>query len=141
MIRVCLVPLIVCVFLAGCSSNSMAPSAGVPFSVTDLTVGTGKTVTNGQLLTMDYTGWLYDSNAPDNKGTVFDTTAGRQPFSFTLGSGQVIQGWDQGLVGMRVGGTRRLVIPPELAYGDEGAGSAIPPNATLIFEIDLISAQ
>ena len=113
----------------------------MPFTVTDLTVGTGATAANGQMLTMDYTGWLYDSGAPDNKGTMFDTTAGGQPFTFLLGAGQVIQGWDQGLIGMRVGGTRRLVIPPELAYGDQGVGTVIPPNATLIFDIDLISVQ
>ena len=93
---------------------------------------------NGQSLTMDYTGWLYEASAPDNKGQVFDSTDGRGPFSFVLGSGQVIQGWEQGLSGMRVGGKRRLVIPPELAYGEQGSGGVIPPNATLIFEIDLI---
>ena len=96
---------------------------------------------NGQSLTMDYTGWLYAASAPDNKGQVFDSTDGRGPFSFVLGSGQVIQGWEQGLSGMRVGGKRRLVIPPELAYGEQGSGGVIPPNATLIFEIDLISVQ
>jgi FKBP-type peptidyl-prolyl cis-trans isomerase len=132
--------LIVCVVLAGCDSPS-APSAGVPFTVTDLVEGTGAEAMNGQTLTMNYTGWLYDANAPDNKGTVFDTTDGRGPFSFVLGAGQVIQGWDQGLVGMKVGGTRRLVIPPELAYGDQGAGGVIPPNATLIFDVELLGVQ
>ena len=138
--RVNAVLLIICAVAAGCDSNPSAPSDGVPFTVTDLIVGTGAEAMNGQLLTMDYTGWLYDANAPDNKGQVFDSTDGRAPFSFVLGSGQVIQGWDQGLGGMRVGGKRRLVIPPELAYGEQRSG-VIPPNATLIFEIDLISMQ
>ena len=132
--------LITCVVFAGCDSPS-DPSSGVPFTVTDLVEGTGAEATNGQTLTMNYTGWLYDANAPDNKGVVFDTTDGRGPFSFLLGTGQVIQGWDQGLVGMKVGGTRRLIIPPELAYGDQGAGGVIPPNATLIFDVELLGVQ
>ena len=139
--RVSVALLVLFVFVAGCDSNSIAPSDGVPFTVTDLTVGTGDTAMNGQLLTVDFTGWLYAAGAPENKGAVFDTTVGRQPFTFTLGAGQVIQGWDEGLVGMRVGGKRRLVIPPELAFGEQGAGNNIPPNATLIFDVDLISVQ
>ena len=96
---------------------------------------------NGQLLTVDFTGWLYAASVPENKGFIFDTTVGRQPRTFTLGAGQVIEGWDLGLVRMRVGGKRRLVIPPELAFGEQGAGNNIPPNATLIYEVDLISLQ
>ena len=134
-------PLILFVVVAGCDSNPTAPSDGVPFTVIDLAEGTGATATNGQLLTVDFTGWLYAAGALDNKGTVFDTTVGREPFTFPLGAGQVIRGWDQGLVGMRVGGKRRLVIPPELAFGERGSGNTIPPNATLIFEVDLISIQ
>ncbi len=126
---------------AGCDSNPSAPSVNVPFTVTDLTVGMGVAAANGQVLTVNYTGWLYEVGAADNKGTVFDSSAGRGPFVFTLGAGEVIQGWDQGLVGIQVGGERRLVIPPELGYGQQGAGSTIPPNATLIFEVDLISIQ
>lgn len=138
---VSIVLLLLSILVAGCSnSNPVAPSANVPFTVTDLTLGTGATATNGRSLAVDYTGWLYDVAAPDNKGAVFDTSIGRQPFVLTLGAGQVIQGWDQGLVGMQVGGQRRLVIPPELAYGQQGRGS-IPPNATLIFEVELISVQ
>ena len=91
----------------------------------------------GQPLTVNYTGWLYDANAPDNKGQQFDTG---QNFQFTLGEGQVIQGWDVGFSGMRVGGVRRLVLPPDLAYGSAGAGGgAIPPNATLVFDVELVS--
>ena len=134
---------------AGCSgSNDSGPPAPspppapppvtVPFTITDLVEGNGAAASNGQLLTVDYTGWLYDASLPDNKGRQFDSTAAVGPFQFRLGTGQVIAGWDQGLVGMRVGGTRRLVIPPALAYGEQGAGGGvIPPNATLIFDIQL----
>ena len=121
------------------NGNPVAPSAGVPFSTLELRAGTGPAAANGQSLSVDYTGWLYDSSAPDNKGAIFDSSVGRQPFTFTLGAGQVIRGWDQGLVGMNVGGIRRIVIPPELAYGSEGRG-IIPPNATLIFDVELLSA-
>lgn len=139
--RVSIALLLLTVFVAGCSSpNPAAPSVNVPFTVTDLTVGIGATATNGRVLTVDYTGWLYDVGAPDNKGAVFDTSVGRQPFVLTLGAGQVIQGWDQGLVCMQIGGLRRLVIPPELGYGQQGTGS-IPPNATLVFDVELISVQ
>ena len=134
---------ILCVFLAGCGSSPTAPS-GVPFSVTDLTVGTGAEVLEasyGQWLTVDYSGWLYDSSAPDNKGAMFDTTEGESAFTFRLGSGQVLTGWEQGVVGMRVGGHRRLVIPPELGYGGQQIGNKIPSNSTLIFEIVLLAIQ
>ncbi len=129
--------LIVCVLLAGCDSNPSSPSTSVPFSMTDLIVGTGAEAINGQTVTTNYTGWLYDENATENKGAVFDSNEGRGPFSFVLGAGTVIQGWDQGVLGMRVGGLRRLVIPPSLAYGSQSTGS-IPPNSTLIFEIELL---
>jgi FKBP-type peptidyl-prolyl cis-trans isomerase len=112
----------------------------VPFSSADLVVGTGAEAVAERELTVNYTGWLYDDDAVDHKGLVFDSTAGSQPYSFFLGVGQVIDGWEQGVPGMRVGGTRRLVIPPDLAYGSSGAG-VIPPNATLIFEIQLISVE
>ena len=87
---------------------------------------------------MNYTGWLYDASKTDGKGAQFDTSAGRDVFTFTLGIGQVIEGWDRGLPGMRVGGLRRLVIPPSLAYGGFRNGP-IPPNAALIFEIELVT--
>jgi FKBP-type peptidyl-prolyl cis-trans isomerase len=110
----------------------------VPFSQTDLVVGTLAEATNGSRATVSYTGWLYDSTRPDGKGAQVDSSPN---FSFVLGTGQVIRGWDQGVLGMRVGGRRRLVIPPELAYGSAGAGSAIPPNATLLFDIELLSVE
>ena len=119
-----------------------APSAtsNEPFQIIDLTVGTGPAAANGDRLTVSYTGWLFDANGVDNKGQVFDSASAAAPFAFTLGAGQVIAGWDQGLVGMLVGGVRRLVIPPELAYGEAGSGP-IPPNATIIFEIGLIAVS
>jgi len=107
--------------------------------VTDTKIGTGDEATPGQRISVHYTGWLFDQNAPDNKGTKFDSSLDRgQPFEFMLGVGQVIGGWDQGFAGMKVGGQRTLIIPPELGYGARGAGGVIPPNATLLFEVELL---
>ena len=101
----------------------------------DLVVGSGEGVKSGQELVVDYTGWIQD-------GPKFDSSIDRgEPFTFTVGTGQVIPGWDQGLIGMQVGGKRQLVIPPELAYGEAGAGNVIPPNSTLVFEIELHEAH
>lgn len=123
-------------------SSPTAPSANVPYSQTDLQVGTGAEATAGRALTMHYTLWLYDANAPDQKGRQIESSVGRTPFSFTLGAGGVIRGWDQGVPGMRVGGVRRLVLPPDLAYGSRGtADGRIPPNTTLIFEIELLGVS
>ncbi|MBV8380925.1 MAG: FKBP-type peptidyl-prolyl cis-trans isomerase [Paucibacter sp.] len=111
---------------------------------TDTVVGTGATATAGNTLTVNYTGWLYDVRQTNQQGTQFDSSlsTGRSPFSFQLGAGQVIAGWDQGLVGMKAGGTRTLVIPASLAYGAAGGGNgAIPANAALIFTVQLISVQ
>jgi FKBP-type peptidyl-prolyl cis-trans isomerase FkpA len=91
-------------------------------------------------LTVHYTGWLQDTTKPDNKGTQFDTSVGKNPFSFFLGFSQVIAGWDLGIPGMRVGGKRLLIIPPGLAYGSQGSGP-IPGNSTLIFEVELVNVQ
>lgn len=107
--------------------------------MTDTIIGTGAEATAGQHITVHYTGWLYDPSAKDNKGRKFDSSKDRgDPFQFTLGVGQVIGGWDQGFAGMKVGGSRTLVIPPELGYGARGAGGVIPPNATLLFEVELL---
>ncbi len=120
----------------GCSgSNTTAPSG--PLTQTDLVVGTGAAAATGNSVTVDYTGWLYSPGSPENKGPSFDSHTG---FTFTLGGGSVIAGWDQGIVGMQVGGKRRLVIPPDKAYGSTGSGP-IPPNATLIFDITLTAVQ
>jgi FKBP-type peptidyl-prolyl cis-trans isomerase FkpA len=121
----------------GCSDSPTAPSNYAPYSQTDLVVGTGGDAVSGRTLSVHYTGWFYGESRTDNKGPIFDTSAGGDPFSFTLGVGQVIAGWDQGVQGMRVGGVRRLVIPPSLAYGLIRSGP-IPPNATLVFEIELL---
>jgi FKBP-type peptidyl-prolyl cis-trans isomerase FkpA len=125
---------------AGCAGSPTSPSNYAPFSQADLRLGTGASAVSGGLLTMNYTGWLYDATRPDQKGLQFDSSVGRTPFTFNLGSGQVIDGWDQGVAGMKVGGLRRLVIPPSLAYGGTRNGP-IPPNATLVFEIELVDAQ
>jgi len=135
-LRLCVVGLLLAI--SGCGSSPTAPTSSVPFSQTDLVVGTLAEATNGSRATVSYTGWLYDSTRPDGKGAQVDSSPN---FSFVLGTGQVIRGWDQGVLGMRVGGRRRLVIPPELAYGSAGAGSAIPPNATLLFDIELLSVE
>jgi FKBP-type peptidyl-prolyl cis-trans isomerase FkpA len=130
------------VCFSACGSTPTSPSTGVnvAFSTTDLTVGTGTTATAGRLVSVNYTGWLYDASKAENKGTQFDSSTGRGPFSFVLGAGQVIAGWDQGVVGMKVGGKRRLVIPPSLGYGAAGVGP-IPGNSTLVFDVELLAVQ
>ena len=111
------------------------------YTQTDLREGTGTTAAAGHTATVHYTGWLYVPDAPENKGTKFDSSVGRAPFAFKLGAGQVIRGWDQGVQGMKVGGQRRLVLPPEFAYGARGAGGVIPPNATLLFDVELLDVK
>ena len=96
----------------------------------------------GRSVTVHYTGWLYDESQPDSKGAKFDSSRDRnEPFSFTLGSGQVIAGWDEGVAGMKVGGQRTLTIPPAMGYGASGAGGVIPPNATLLFDVELLDVK
>jgi FKBP-type peptidyl-prolyl cis-trans isomerase len=122
------------VALVACGGGSNSPTAppdSGQVTITDLVVGTGAEAVVGDTLTVNYTGWLAD-------GTQFDTSYGKQPFVFRLGAGQVIKGWDQGLVGTKVGGQRRLIIPPSLAYGSTGSGP-IPGNATLKFDVELVS--
>jgi FKBP-type peptidyl-prolyl cis-trans isomerase len=107
--------------------------------IEDLVVGQGDAASSGQRVTVHYTGWL-DNNG--NKGAQFDSSRERnEPFAFSLGRGQVIKGWDQGVAGMKVGGKRKLTIPPDLGYGARGAGGAIPPNATLLFEVELLGVR
>ncbi len=102
----------------------------------DTVAGTGAEAKAGQDVTVHYTGWLYENGAA---GAKFDSSKDRNdPFGFSLGAGMVIRGWDEGVQGMKVGGTRRLVIPPQLGYGARGAGGVIPPNATLLFEVELL---
>lgn len=110
--------------------------------MTDVQVGDGAEAQAGQVVSVHYTGWLYDASAPNKQGAKFDSSVDRgQPFQFPLGAGRVIQGWDQGVAGMKVGGKRTLVIPPEMGYGARGAGGVIPPNATLVFDVELLGVQ
>jgi len=109
---------------------------------TDSKPGNGALAIAGHEVSVHYTGWLYDAAAPDHHGKKFDSSRDRgQPFNFPLGAGRVIQGWDQGVEGMKVGGQRTLVIPAHLGYGARGAGGAIPPNATLVFDVELLGVR
>ncbi|MEQ1728613.1 MAG: FKBP-type peptidyl-prolyl cis-trans isomerase [Vicinamibacterales bacterium] len=142
-----------CVLLVtfgACGGSDVAPSntatadtglsSITTLQTTDLVVGTGATATSGRPVSVHYTGWLYQATAIDNKGPKFDSSLDRgAPFSFTLG-GQVIAGWNQGVPGMKVGGQRRLIIPPSLGYGASGQGS-IPGNATLVFDVQLLAVN
>ena len=127
--------------VSGCNNTTgTGPTDYAPYSQTDLRLGTGTVAESGKSITVNYTGWLYDPDKGEQKGLIFDTSLGRCTFTFVLGAGQVIPGWDQGLVGMQVGGLRRLVLPPSLAYGQTRTGP-IPPNATLVFEVELVDVQ
>jgi FKBP-type peptidyl-prolyl cis-trans isomerase FkpA len=126
-------------FVAGCSESPTAPSTDA-YSQTDLTVGTGVEALATSTVTVIYTGWFFDASKTDKKGLQFDTNVGGQNFIVTLGTGAVIAGWDKGIPGMRVGGQRRLVIPPSLAYGPNRY-AGIPPNATLVFDIELLDVK
>jgi FKBP-type peptidyl-prolyl cis-trans isomerase FkpA len=124
---------------APAAETTSTGSETMPLQKTDLTPGTGAEIKSGQTALVHYTGWLYDAAAPENKGKQFDSSVGGEPFEFQLGAGHVISGWDQGVVGMKVGGKRRLVIPPDMAYGARGAGNGlIPPGATLVFDVELV---
>jgi FKBP-type peptidyl-prolyl cis-trans isomerase FkpA len=139
--RFILAALLGCAFGCGGSDNSTptAPStSSSPYVQTDLVVGTGTAANNGNTVTVSYTGWLYDTSKPSGKGNQFQSSQ----ISFQLGAGRVIRGWDQGILGMRVGGQRRLIIPPDLAYGSSTPDpSTIPPNATLLFDVTLLNVQ
>jgi FKBP-type peptidyl-prolyl cis-trans isomerase FkpA len=113
-------------------------SSGLQYE--DKVTGDGDEARAGQHVTVHYTGWLHDPAAPQGRGRKFDSSKDRgQPFDFPLGAGHVIRGWDEGVQGMKVGGTRVLTIPAALGYGARGAGGVIPPNATLVFEVDLLA--
>lgn len=108
----------------------------------DIKQGDGAEAVTGKVVIVHYSGWLYDPAAPEGKGKKFDSSLDRKvPFGFFLGEGKVIKGWDQGVVGMKAGGKRRLIIPPQLGYGERGAGGVIPPNATLIFDVELLEVK
>jgi len=118
------------------STNSLAPTSVGVFTITDLSIGTGAKAATGNRVTVTYAGFLYDTSKAESKGSSFDSGT----FQFTIGAGTVIKGWDQGVPGMNVGGRRRLIIPPDLAYGSSTPDpTKIPPNATLLFDITLVS--
>jgi FKBP-type peptidyl-prolyl cis-trans isomerase FkpA len=146
-VAICLAALLV----AGCvkkeESPKTAPAAAAvapptELQKTDIVKGTGEGISQGQVAVVHYTGWLFDPSAPQQKGTKFDSSRDRgQPFKFTIGAGQVIRGWDEGVQGMQPGGQRRLVVPADLGYGDRGAGGVIPPGATLVFDVELLAIE
>jgi len=130
-----------------CGSSSTAPTSSpdsgiTSLQTTDVTVGTGTQATSGRVVTVHYTLWLYSASASDHRGSRIQSShdGAGQPFSFTLGVGQVIAGWDQGVPGMRVGGTRTLIVPPGLGYGSTGT-TGIPPNSTLVFDVELLDVR
>jgi FKBP-type peptidyl-prolyl cis-trans isomerase FkpA len=137
-------PVMLLVLSAACGGSSSpstpTPLPSAPYSQTDLVVGTGAEAVSGKTATIHYSVWIYSDTAAENKGTFIQTSVGGTPFSFAVGGSGVIQGVNQGVTGMKVGGKRRLIIPPDLAYGSTGNGS-IPPNATLVFEAELVSVQ
>ena len=132
-------PILLVIATAACNKSPASPSTSVgTYSTSDLIVGAGPLASTGNRATVAYTGWLYDTSKTDGKGKQFDSSPS---FAFTIGAGAVIKGWDQGVAGMRVGGVRRLILPPELAYGSAGSPPVIPANATLVFDITLNSVQ
>jgi FKBP-type peptidyl-prolyl cis-trans isomerase FkpA len=135
---------ILCCAIAGCG-GAEAPVTSPPptaFSQTDLVAGSGAEARRGARLTVHYTGWLYDASRPDNKGKQFDSSVGSEPFTFRLGAGEVIDGWDRGFDGMRARGKRRLIIPPDMGYGAQGTpDGTIPANAGLVFEMELLDVR
>jgi len=136
-----LVPIFSLILLVGCAGDTERDTV-TQLVGQDGRLGTGAEAINGSSVTVHYTGWLYEESQPEHKGIKFDSSRDRnEPFSFILGSGQVIPGWDQGIAGMRVGGQRTLTIPSEMGYGASGAGGVIPPNATLLFDVELLDAR
>jgi len=136
-----------CALPAAAQESTVAPAPVAPIEeplvVTDLVAGVGNEALPHMVVVVHYTGWLYDVQAKDHRGRQFDSSRERgQPFSFPLGAGHVIKGWDLGVVGMRIGGTRRLIIPPSLAYGGRNIGNGlIPPDSTLMFDVELLAIE
>lgn len=136
-------PLLALLTLSGCTDPGPPPGGSVAeLQRIDEKVGTGTVASKGQRVTVHYTGWLFDEKAEQQRGKQFDSSLDRgEPFSFPLGGGQVIRGWDEGVAGMRVGGKRTLLIPSDYGYGRRGARGAIPPNASLVFEVELLKVE
>jgi FKBP-type peptidyl-prolyl cis-trans isomerase len=127
---------------ADAGPNDLPKAPVTALAKLERTVGTGAEAKAGATVQVHYTGWLYDPAAADGHGKKFDSSLDRgQPFAFRLGAGMVIQGWDEGVAGMKIGGKRTLVIPAEMGYGARGAGGVIPPNATLIFDVELLGVR
>jgi FKBP-type peptidyl-prolyl cis-trans isomerase FkpA len=125
---------------AACGDSPTAPVNIARYSQTDLSLGEGAEAVTGSIVSVHYTGWFYNEAREDRKGAQFDSSTGFEPLTFPLGQGHVIEGWERGIVGMKVGGTRRLIIPPSLGYGTRRRGP-IPPNATLVFDVELVEVQ
>jgi len=125
---------------ASASASAAADAKPVAMQKIDTVTGTGKEATAGATAVVNYTGWLYVPGAPQQHGEKFDSSIGREPFSFQLGAGQVIKGWDEGVQGMKVGGKRTLIVPASMGYGESGAGP-IPPNANLVFDVELLDVR
>jgi FKBP-type peptidyl-prolyl cis-trans isomerase FkpA len=135
-------PLAAAIFLAACGGGSAENNDVAELIRQDDQVGSGAEAQSGRVVTVHYTGWLYDAARADHKGAKFDSSRDRnEPFSFNLGAGEVIPGWDQGVAGMKVGGRRTLTIPSDMGYGARGAGGVIPPNATLLFDVELLDVR
>jgi FKBP-type peptidyl-prolyl cis-trans isomerase FkpA len=150
-VKIFTVALVLCALVA-CrdGSDTSELSEGAPMADTgikqlqkqDVKVGDGAEARAGRVVRVHYTGWLYDAGTPDKRGQKFDSSKdSNRPFDFTLGAREVIPGWDEGVAGMKVGGTRILTIPPDMGYGARGAGGVIPPNATLVFEVELLEVK
>jgi FKBP-type peptidyl-prolyl cis-trans isomerase FkpA len=140
--------LALCIACRGRSSSElpegepMADTGITQLQKQDVKVGSGAEATSGHMVRVHYTGWLYDAGRPDKRGQKFDSSKdSNQPFDFTVGAKEVIPGWDEGVAGMKVGGTRILTIPPAMGYGARGVGGLIPPNATLVFEVELLEVK
>lgn len=126
----------------GQSPKQIDPAILSTLVKTDVKLGDGALATAGKKVSVHYTGWLYEETAPNRQGKKFDSSHDRKTrFEFPLGEGQVIKGWDHGVEGMKVGGLRMLIIPPAMAYGSRGAGGVIPPNAQLVFEVELLAVR
>ena len=144
MVRGAMVALLASAILCvGCGGDSDTGGSNVTeLMKADAHAGSGAEAVAGRTVTVHYTGWLYDESSADKKGRKFDSSRDRnEPFSFRLGGGQVIRGWDEGVAGMKVGGQRTLTIPPAMGYGARGAGGVIPPNATLVFDVELLDVK
>ncbi|HEY5810601.1 MAG TPA: FKBP-type peptidyl-prolyl cis-trans isomerase [Povalibacter sp.] len=149
MLRVMLIAAVATIAVGCKPQTAPAPAANpaqVPaiqdLVVKDVAIGGGEPIASGQTAVVHYTGWLYESSAADHKGAKFDSSRDKgQPFRFPVGAGRVIQGWDQGVAGMTVGGRRELIVPARLGYGETGAGGVIPPGATLLFDVELLAIE